>query len=140
MSGQWGARRLALRLVVGLNRAGWSVRGAQELFVADKYSSATLRALVFPVSVDGVEYLVSTRPDARWVRSLRAARVGELRAGRRCRTFHATRADDETATRALRAFQRHVPALLSRESETWARPVAFRVVAGQASDALAPTE
>ena len=127
MNSQSGIGRVARRLVVGLTRAGVSVRGARELLVADKESGAPLHALVFPVSVDGVEYLVSTRPDVRWVKSLRKARSGELRLGRHRHTFRATLVDDADATRFVRAYQRRVPSLVSREPVTGSRAVVFRV-------------
>ena len=127
VSGQSGVGRLAQRLVVGLTRTGVSVRGSRELHVLDKKSGATLRVLVFPVSVEGIEYLVSTRPDAPWVKSLRAARSGELRVGRRRRSFRGTGVDDADVTRLLQTYQRQVPSLLSREPAAGSRAVVFRV-------------
>jgi hypothetical protein len=126
--------RFVRRLVVGLNRVGVSVRGAQELRVKDKSSDAVLRALVFPVSVDDVEYLVSTRPQSPWVKSLRAARTGELRVGRHRRNFHTAPVDDVDALRVLQAFKGRVPPLLSRATNATSRQLVFRVVAGQPSD------
>jgi hypothetical protein len=128
VSGQSGIGRLAQRLVVGLTRLGVNVRGARELSVRDKVTGVPIRVLVFPVTVDGVEYLVSTRPDVHWVRSLRKMRVGELRLGSTRLDVRATLvADDAEATRILRAYQRHVPSLLSREPATKSRPVVFRL-------------
>ena len=128
MNGQSGVGRLAQRLVVGFTRMGMGVRGARELSVWDKETGIPQRVLVFPVTVDAVEYLVSTRPDAWWVKSLRKMRSGELRLGRTRRDVQVTLVvDDLDATRILRAYQQQVPSILSREPATRARPVVFRL-------------
>jgi hypothetical protein len=128
VNGQSGVGRVAQRLVVGLARVGVNVRGARELSVPDKETSLPLRVLVFPVTVDGVEYLVSTRPDVRWVKSLRKVRSGALCLGRTRRDVRVTLvADDGDAARILRAYEQHVPSLLSREPATKSRPVVFRL-------------
>lgn len=124
MDGRRAVGRLLRRLVVGLTRTGISVWGAQELLVKDKNSHDTIRALVFPVTVDGVEYVVSTRPDAAWVKSLRAARTGALRCGHRQRTIRAARVDDGHAMSAYETFQQDVPTLVSLEP-TAGRAIAF---------------
>jgi hypothetical protein len=127
VSGQGGVRRVGERLVVGLTRAGVSVRGARELSVERSSGGDPLRVLVFPVSVDGAEYLVTNRPDARWVKRLRAAGSGELRVGRRRSRFRATEVTTADTTRFLQQYQRQVPALLAREPATGARAVVFRI-------------
>ena len=127
VSSQGGVRRVGERLVVGLTRAGVSVRGARELSVERSSGGDPLRVLVFPVSVDGVEYLVTNRPDARWVKRLRAAGSGELRVGRRRSHFRATEVAAADATRFLQQYQRQVPSLLAREPATGARAVVFRI-------------
>jgi hypothetical protein len=127
VSGQGGVGRVGQRLVVGLTRAGVSVRGARELLVERSSGGDPLRALVFPVSVDGVEYLVTNRPDARWVKRLRAAGSGELRVGRRRSRFRATEVATADTTRFLQQYQRQVPSLLAREPATSARAVVFRI-------------
>jgi len=102
------------------------VCGAQELLVKDKNSGDLIRTLVFPVTIDGVEYVVSTRPEAAWVKSLRAAHSGELRCGRRHRIVRTARVDDAHAVRVHQAFQRDVPSLLSLEPRS-GPAVAFAV-------------
>jgi len=129
MDGQRVVGRLARRLLVGLNRAGLSVRGAQELQVKDKRSGSMLRALVFPVEIGGLRYIVSGRPDAPWVKSLGAVRSGELRVGRHRQPFRASVVAEGEAATVLRVFERQVPALLSPEPTVGARAVAFRVMA-----------
>jgi hypothetical protein len=115
VDGHSGIGHLARRFIVGLTRKGVSVYGAQELLVSDKNNGALLRALVFPVTVDGIEYLVSTRPHAAWVKSLRAAGRGELRCGRRQRTSRAVRVADTVAATVHETYQRDVPTWLSSE-------------------------
>jgi hypothetical protein len=125
---QSGVGRVAQRLVVGLTRVGVGVRGARELSVRDKQTGRPIRVLVFPVTVDGVEYLVSTRPDVRWVKSLRKMRCAELCLGRTRRDVKVTLVvDDADATRILRVYRQHIPSLMSREPATGLRPVLFRV-------------
>jgi hypothetical protein len=120
--------RVAQRLVVGLTRVGVSVRGARELSVRDKQTGVPLRVLVFPVTVDGVEYLVSTRPDVRWAKSLRKMRSAGLCLGRTRRDVRVTPVvDDAASTRILRAYEQRVPSMLSREPAATARPVVFRI-------------
>jgi hypothetical protein len=128
VNGQTGVGRLTQRFVVAMTRLGVGVRGARELSVRDKQTGIPIRVLVFPVTVDGVEYLVSTRPDVRWVKSLRKMRTGELCHGRtRCDVRVTLVVDDADATRILRAYRQHVPSLLSHEPATGLRPVVFRV-------------
>ncbi len=85
------------------------------------------RVLVFPVSVDGGEYLVSTRPGAPWVKSLHPGAPAELRVGRRRRTVRATPVHDADTTRFLQAYYAHVPRLLAREPSNAPETVVFRL-------------
>jgi hypothetical protein len=128
MGGGSALGRLAQRIVVGLTRVGVSVRGARELSVRDEQTGKPLRVLVFPVTVDRVEYLVSTWPDARWVKSLRKMRCAELCHGRVRRDVEVTPiVDDGDATRIVGVYRQHVPSMLSREPATDSRPVVFRI-------------
>ena len=85
------------------------------------------RVLVFPVSVDGADYLVSTRPDAPWVRSLHPGSPAELRVGRRRRSVRAISIQDVDTRRFLQAYYAHVPRLLVREPPSAREPVVFRL-------------
>jgi hypothetical protein len=128
VNGQSAVGRLAQRLVVGLTRVGVNVRGAREFSVRDKETGLPMRTLVFPVTVDGVEYLVSTRPDVRWVKSLRKMRCAELCLGLSRRDVQVTPiVDDGDATRIVGAYRQHVPSLLTREPATMVRPAVFRI-------------
>jgi hypothetical protein len=120
--------RLARRTVVALTRVGVGVRGARELSVRGKDPRVSLRVLVFPVTVDGVEYLVSTRPNVPWVKRLLTMRCAELRLGRTRREVQVpVVVDADDAARILRAYQQRVPSLLSRETDSGSRPVVFRL-------------
>jgi hypothetical protein len=112
---------------VGLTRAGLSVRGSQELLVRHHRTDSVQRVLVFPVSVDGADYLVSTRPDAPWVRSLHPGSPAELRVGRRRRSVRAIPIHDADTAKFLQAYYRHVPRLLVREPPSAREPVVFRL-------------
>jgi hypothetical protein len=85
------------------------------------------RVLVFPVSLDGADYLVSTRPDAPWVKSLHPGSPAELRVGRRRRSVRAISIQDADTRRFLRAYYAQVPRLLVREPPSAREPVVFRL-------------
>ncbi|MFC7467045.1 nitroreductase/quinone reductase family protein [Actinomadura keratinilytica] len=57
-------------------------------------SGTPQRIPVNPHTHEGAEYLVSARGHSQWVRNMRAAGGGELRLGRRTRTFHAEELPD----------------------------------------------
>jgi hypothetical protein len=83
--------------------------------------------LVFPLSVDGADYLVSTRPGAPWVKSLHPGAPAELRVGQRRRMVRATPVHDADKSRFLQTYYAHVPRLLIREPESAQEPVIFRL-------------
>lgn len=85
------------------------------------------RVLVFPVSVDGADYIVSTRPGAPWVKSLHPGTPAELRVGRRRRSVRAVPVQDADTTKFLRAYYAQVPSVLVREPPTAREPVVFRL-------------
>jgi hypothetical protein len=58
------------------------------------------------LSHDGADYLVAPRGVTQWVRNLRVAGTGELRVGRRTRTFVATELGDDAKVDVLRAYLR----------------------------------
>ena len=59
---------------------------------------------VNPVEVDGATYLVSPRGNSHWVRNLRAAGEGELRVGRRRRSFTAEEIQDAEKLPILKVY------------------------------------
>jgi len=122
-----GLRQPLQRLVVGLTRAGLSIRGSQEMLVRHRRTDSVQRVLVFPVSLDGADYIVSTRPGAPWVKSLHPGTPAELRVGRRRRSVRAVPVQDADTTRFLRAYYAQVPSVLVREPPTAREPVVFRL-------------
>ncbi|MGW2654551.1 nitroreductase/quinone reductase family protein [Streptomyces sp. NPDC001478] len=92
-------------LVGWLARHGISLMGSRELSVRGRTSGRMQRIPVNLHTYEGVEYLVSARGHSQWVRNMRAAGGGELRVGRRSRTFTATEiGDDAHKAAVVRAY------------------------------------
>lgn len=88
-----------------LARHGFSLMGSAEMSVRGRKSGKMQRVPVNPHVHDGEQYLVSARGHSQWVRNMRAAGGGELRVGRRTRTFAAVEiADDAQKVRVVRAY------------------------------------
>lgn len=77
-----------------LARMGLSLAGTAELSVRGRKSGQMQRIPVNPHTHAGQEYLVSARGHSQWVRNMRVAGGGELRVGRRVRTFTVTELTD----------------------------------------------
>lgn len=93
------------RAIGWLARHGVSFMGSAELSVRGRASGRMQRIPVNPHTHEGVPYLVSARGHSQWVRNMRGAGGGELRVGRRTRTFTAVEiADDERKAGILRAY------------------------------------
>ncbi|MFJ8884899.1 nitroreductase family deazaflavin-dependent oxidoreductase [Streptomyces sp. NPDC102402] len=92
--------------VIGwLARHGVSILGSAEMSVPGRKSGRMQRIPVNPHRHEGAQYLVSARGHSQWVRNMRAAGGGELKVGRRTRTFTAVEiADDQQKARVLRAY------------------------------------
>ncbi|WP_326764070.1 nitroreductase family deazaflavin-dependent oxidoreductase [Streptomyces sp. NBC_01591] len=88
-----------------LARHGISLQGSAELSVRGRKSGQMQRIPVNPHTHQGAQYLVSARGHSQWVRNMRAAGGGELRVGRRVRTFEAVEiADDAEKALAVRTY------------------------------------
>ncbi|MFB8027165.1 nitroreductase/quinone reductase family protein [Streptomyces sp. NPDC056465] len=98
------ARRM--NSVVGwLARHGISLLGSAEMSVRGRTSGRMQRIPVNPHSYEGAQYLISARGHSQWVRNMRVAGGGELKVGRKVRTFTAVEiADDEQKARIVRAY------------------------------------
>lgn len=97
----------AVRLngVIGwLARHGVSLAGTAELSVRGRKSGRMQRIPVNPHTWDGSQYLVSARGHSQWVRNMRAAGGGELRVGRKVRSFTAVELPDEEKLPILRTY------------------------------------
>lgn len=119
------ARRL--NSVVGrLARHGISLLGSAELSVRGRKSGRMQRIPVNPYRHDGAQYLVSARGHSQWVRNMRAAGGGELRVGRKVRTFTAVEVPDAEKPEVLRGYLRRWG---------WEVNQYFKGVTAQSSDA-----
>ncbi|MCJ1676863.1 nitroreductase/quinone reductase family protein [Streptomyces sp. APSN-46.1] len=110
-----------------LARLGISLAGSAELSVRGRTSGEMQRIPVNPHTHEGEQYLVSARGHSQWVRNMRVAGGGELRVGRKVRTFTAVEITDPV----LRA------AVLRTYLEKWGWEVNrfFQGVTAQSSDA-----
>ncbi|MFS4094700.1 nitroreductase family deazaflavin-dependent oxidoreductase [Streptomyces sp. AF1A] len=91
--------------VIGwLARHGLSLAGSAELSVRGRKSGQMQRVPVNPHTYEGAQYLVSVRGHAQWVRNMRAAGGGELRVGRKVRTFTAQELPDAEKVAVLRTY------------------------------------
>ncbi|MEW2414392.1 nitroreductase/quinone reductase family protein [Streptomyces sp. NPDC046866] len=77
-----------------LARLGISLAGSAELSVRGRTSGKMQRIPVNPHTFRGEQYLVSARGHSQWVRNMRVAGGGELRVGRKVRTFTVTELTD----------------------------------------------
>ncbi|MFP3989811.1 nitroreductase family deazaflavin-dependent oxidoreductase [Streptomyces sp. E11-3] len=88
-----------------LARHGVSLLGSAELSVIGRKSGRPQRVPVNPHHHEGAQYLVSARGHSQWVRNMRAAGGGELRVGRKVRTFTAVEIpDDQEKVQILRTY------------------------------------
>lgn len=92
-------------LIGWLARHGVSLLGSAEMSVRGRKSGQMQRIPVNPHIYEGAQYLVSARGHSQWVRNMRVAGGGELRVGRKVRTFTAVEiADDERKALIVRAY------------------------------------
>ncbi|MFD7090091.1 nitroreductase/quinone reductase family protein [Streptomyces sp. NPDC056652] len=87
-----------------LARHGVSLLGSAELSVRGRTSGRIQRIPVNPHAYGGDQYLVSARGHSQWVRNMRAAGAGELRVGRKVRSFTATEIPDSEKLPILRSY------------------------------------
>ncbi|WP_436495994.1 nitroreductase family deazaflavin-dependent oxidoreductase [Actinokineospora sp. HUAS TT18] len=92
------------RLVAFLVRRGINVWGSRVLSVRGRKSGEMRSTPVNLLVHDGENYLVAPRGHTQWVRNLRAAGEGELRLGRKVRTFTAVELSDDEKPELLRAY------------------------------------
>ncbi|MBJ7902286.1 nitroreductase family deazaflavin-dependent oxidoreductase [Streptomyces sp. DSM 110735] len=91
--------------VIGwLARHGLSFAGSAELSVRGRKSGVMQRVPVNPHTYEGGQYLVSARGHSQWVRNMRAAGGGELRVGRKLRTFTAVELPDAEKVAVIRTY------------------------------------
>ncbi|MFG2630974.1 nitroreductase/quinone reductase family protein [Streptomyces sp. NPDC048473] len=103
---QGNAFNVRMNSIIGrLARHGVSLLGSAEMSVRGRKSGQMQRIPVNPHAYEGAQYLVSARGHSQWVRNMRVAGGGELRVGRKIRTFTAVEiADDEQKVLIVRAY------------------------------------
>ena len=93
------------RLARRLTRLGLSLWGSRELTVPGRRSGLPRTTVVNLLEVDGRSFLVAPRGETEWVRNLRANGLqGELRVGRKVRTFTAVELADADKPAVLRPY------------------------------------
>ncbi|MFJ6086638.1 nitroreductase/quinone reductase family protein [Streptomyces sp. NPDC092369] len=85
-------------------RHGISLMGSAEMSVRGRKSGRMQRVPVNPHIYAGTQYIVSARGHSQWVRNMRVAGGGELRVGRRIRTFTAQELPDAEKLPILRTY------------------------------------
>jgi deazaflavin-dependent oxidoreductase (nitroreductase family) len=102
----WFTRHVANPLVSFATRMGLSLRGSRVLAVRGRKSGEWRRTPVNPVEVAGARYLVAPRGHTQWVRNIRAAGGGILRAGRTREAITVEEVPDEAKVPILREYLR----------------------------------
>lgn len=97
-------RRVFNPVVARLTAWGLSIKGSRILEVRGRTTGEPQRVPVNLLTLDGIDHLVAPRGDTHWVRNLRAAGSGTLRAGRRVATFDAIEVPDSEKAPILRAY------------------------------------
>ncbi|MFC0598573.1 nitroreductase/quinone reductase family protein [Streptomyces palmae] len=95
---------LVHRPIAWLATHGISLNGKSVLAVRGRSSGEWRTIPVNPLTLDGARYLVAPRGATQWVRNLRAAGSGELRANRRVEPFTAVELPDAEKPAVLRAY------------------------------------
>ncbi|NAZ82572.1 nitroreductase family deazaflavin-dependent oxidoreductase [Kineococcus sp. R8] len=99
-------RRVLNPLVAASTRLGLPLAGSRVLAVRGRTSGEWRTTPVNPLTIDGTRYLVAPRGHTQWVRNLRVAGTGELRAGRRAEAFTAVEVTDADKPALLREYLR----------------------------------
>ncbi len=77
----WVTKHLANPIIALLVKLGATPRGARILAVRGRKSGEWRTTPVNPLTLESGRYLVAPRGETQWVRNIRAAGGGELRAG-----------------------------------------------------------
>ena len=92
----------------GMNNWLAKVGGMTAVAIPGRKSGEMRLTSVIPVTVEGKQYLVSTRGDSDWVRNLRAAMRGELRKGRKAQAFTAVEVTGDEREHVVTAYRKKV--------------------------------
>jgi deazaflavin-dependent oxidoreductase (nitroreductase family) len=82
--------------------------GGTAVAIPGRKSGVMRLTSVIPVTVEGKQYLVSTRGDSDWVLNLKAAGTGELRKGRKSQPFTAIEISGEERDQVIEAYRKKV--------------------------------
>ena len=96
--------RLFNRLVMGITRLGIGPAGARSLTVVGRKSGKPFTTPVNPLDLDGRTYIVSPRGNTQWSRNLRSVGEGELRLGRKARSFRGEEVANADKLPILKAY------------------------------------
>ncbi len=100
----WFTRNVFNRIVAGLTRLGISVWGSRVLAVRGRSSGEIRTVPVNLLAFEGHRYLVAPRGVTNWVKNIRAAGEGELRAGRKVERIRGEEIADNAKPPILRAY------------------------------------
>jgi hypothetical protein len=101
--------RSANRIVIALQRLGFSLGTMHVLSVPGRTSGRMRSTPVSLLTLDGQRYVVGGMLDADWVKNARAARWGILAHGRRRERVSLNELPEEDRAAILRVFPRLVP-------------------------------
>jgi hypothetical protein len=99
---------VANRVIIGLQRLGLAIGTMHTLTVPGRRTGLPRTTPISPLSVDGVEYVVSI-PGTEWVKNARVSGSGVLARGRRKETVRLVELDQAERAPILRAFPKKVP-------------------------------
>ena len=100
----WFTKNVFNRLISSLTKAGISIWGSRILSVRGRTSGEWRSNPVNMLTDHDRDYLVAPRGETQWVRNLRVAGSGELRVGRRVRSFTSMELPDAEKVDILRAY------------------------------------
>ncbi len=103
----WVTKHLVNPLIALLVKLGVTPRGARILAVRGRKSGEWRTTPVNPLTLEGGRYLVAPRGETQWVRNIRAAGGGELRAGSKREPIRVAELADDEKTEVLRAYLTH---------------------------------
>lgn len=128
MTAEYNKPGLPVRIMNGglglLVKLGISPQGAHLLTVAGRKSGKNMTTPVNPMTLDGIEYLVSPRGNTHWARNIRVSEEGTLRLGRKKRTVHVVHelADDAKPPVLLAYLNRWAGVTKDHFGITWPNP------------------
>ena len=103
----WVTKHLLNPIIALLVKLGVTPRGARILAVRGRKSGEWRTTPVNPLTLESGRYLVAPRGETQWVRNIRAAGGGELRAGSKREPIQVVELADDEKTEVLRAYLTH---------------------------------